>query len=115
MTFLNPVSTWHLQTSQRLQLPLLSLGIFLSITSPAIAGGLFLSSHGVRPLGRAGAFTAGGDDPGVIWHNPAAISGLNGWQALLDGSIILLHQDIHQVYLPSCEISSPRKALAKND
>ena len=64
--------------------------VTLLLPSPALAGGLFLGGHGVRPLGRGGAFTAGGDDPGGIWYNPATIAGSKGWDVLLDGSLIFL-------------------------
>ena len=39
--------------------------------APAHAGGLYYADRGVRPLGRAGAFVAGADDPGAITYNPA--------------------------------------------
>jgi long-chain fatty acid transport protein len=40
-------------------------------------------------MGRAGAFVAGGDDPGGIWHNPANIGGLRGVPVLVDGALVL--------------------------
>ena len=38
----------------------------LLVPAVASAGGLFLPAHGVRGLGRGGAFTAGGDDPAAM-------------------------------------------------
>jgi len=67
------------------------------VPTRALAGGLFIGAHGVRPLGRGGAFVAGGDDPGGIWHNPATISGTRGWDVLLDGSVVLLTLDYQRV------------------
>ncbi len=61
------------------------------------AGGLFMPGHGVRGLGRAGAFTAGGDDPGGIWYNPANIGGLEGLQLLIDGTMIFLNMDYRRL------------------
>jgi long-chain fatty acid transport protein len=45
----------------------------LAAEERAEAAGFYVAEHGVRPLGRAGAFTAGGDDVGVITYNPAGI------------------------------------------
>ncbi len=39
----------------------------------AHAAGLYFSERGVRPLARGGAFTAGADDLGAIWYNPAGV------------------------------------------
>ena len=58
-------------------------------SSPAEGGGLFLPGHGVRGMGRAGAFTAGGDDPGGIWYNPASIGDIKGYHALVDASVVV--------------------------
>jgi len=63
----------------------------------AFAGGLFLPAHGVRPLGRGGAFVAGGDDPGVIWYNPAGIGELSGVRVLLDASLVVLTFEYQRV------------------
>ena len=50
-----------------------------------MAAGLYFSERGVRPLGRGGAFTAGADDLGAIWYNPAGVYDA-GSQLLLDVS-----------------------------
>ncbi len=42
--------------------------------SDAVAGGLYFSDRGVRPMGRAGAFVAGADDLGALWYNPAGLA-----------------------------------------
>jgi long-chain fatty acid transport protein len=49
-------------------------GAFVVAARDADAGGLQVSDRGVRPLGRGGAFTAGADDLGAIWYNPAGIA-----------------------------------------
>jgi long-chain fatty acid transport protein len=41
---------------------------------PANAAGLYTADHGVRPLGRGGAFVAGADDLGAVWYNPAGLA-----------------------------------------
>ena len=51
----------------------------------AEAAGLYFSERGVRPLGRGGAFTAGADDLGAIWYNPAGVYDA-GSQFLFDAS-----------------------------
>jgi long-chain fatty acid transport protein len=53
----------------------------------ARGGGLYLPTHGVRPLGRAGTFAAGGDDPGALWYNPATLD-MMGNQGLLEGALV---------------------------
>ncbi len=53
--------------------------------APASAAGLYFSERGVRPLGRGGAFTAGADDLGAIWYNPAGVYDA-GAQLLIDAS-----------------------------
>ncbi len=45
----------------------------LSFAPEAHAAGFYVADHGVRPLGRAGAFVAGGDDLGSITYNPAGV------------------------------------------
>lgn len=47
-------------------------GVMLRATD-AQAAGFYFSERGVRPLARGGAFTAGADDLGAMWHNPAGI------------------------------------------
>lgn len=57
----------------------------LSAADTVWASGLYFSERGVRPLGRAGAFVAGADDLGAIWHNPAGIYDA-GSSILIDAS-----------------------------
>jgi long-chain fatty acid transport protein len=59
----------------------------------ARAGGQFLPGHGVRPMGRADTFVAGGDDVGVLWYNPAGLD-MCGNQTLSELALI----DDHQSY-----------------
>ena len=70
--------------SAALSAGLLCLGV-MAIALPAHAAGLYFSERGVRPLGRGGAFTAGADDLGAIWYNPAGIYDA-GSQLLFDAS-----------------------------
>ncbi|HHH12055.1 MAG TPA: hypothetical protein ENK23_08305, partial [Sorangium sp.] len=56
------------------------------------AAGLYFGDRGVRPLARAGAFTAGADDLGAIWYNPAGVFDA-GSQLLVDGSWLNFSSD----------------------
>ena len=78
-------------------LPRALLLLILALPAPAVAGGMALAGHGVRAMGRAGAVVAGGDDPGAIWYNPAAIAGLPGLQVTLDGVIVLYSTEYTRV------------------
>lgn len=80
-----------LSLSTRL-LGLATLAATLSITSIAPAAGLYYGDRGVRPLGRAGAFIAGGDDLGAIAYNPAGIYEAGG-QFLIDGAWVHFTSD----------------------
>jgi long-chain fatty acid transport protein len=55
----------------------------LTSTQSALAGGLYFSDRGVKPLGRGGAFVAGADDLHATWYNPAGLSEV-GNSVLLD-------------------------------
>jgi long-chain fatty acid transport protein len=50
----------------------------------ASAGGLQLSTRGVRPTARAGAFVAGADDLGALWFNPAGLAVAAGGESKRD-------------------------------
>lgn len=63
--------------------------VLCASVSSVHAGGLFLPFHGVRGMGRGGAFVAGADDPGGIWYNPATIDRASRPQILLDGAMVL--------------------------
>jgi long-chain fatty acid transport protein len=58
-------------------------GAIVARAGAARAAGLYFSDHGVRPLGRGGAFVAGADDIGAIWYNPAGLADA-GTSVLLD-------------------------------
>ena len=66
-------------------LGLTALAATVTATSVAPAAGLYYGDRGVRPLGRAGSFIAGGDDLGAIAYNPAGLYEA-GAQVLIDGS-----------------------------
>jgi len=78
----------------------LSRALFMITLLVPLAGhtaGLFAPGHGVRAMGRGGAFTAGGDDPGGIWYNPATLGSTRGLQLLLDASLVLMHVDFQRI------------------
>lgn len=59
--------------------------------SDAQAAGMFLPGHGVRPLGRGGAFVASGaGDLNSLWHNPANLATLEELTLTVDLSLINL-------------------------
>lgn len=60
------------------------------VAAPAQAGGLWLPGVGVEPLGRGGAVVAGGEDPNVLWYNPAALTVVEGHQLTFDVTLIHL-------------------------
>jgi long-chain fatty acid transport protein len=62
------------------------------VSSRALAGGLYFSDRGVRPMGRAGAFVAGADDLGAVWYNPAGLADA-GTGALADFSFLRFSAD----------------------
>jgi long-chain fatty acid transport protein len=64
----------------------------LTLASPVSAAGLYFSERGVRPLARGGAFTAGADDLGAIWYNPAGVFD-SGTQFLFDASWLHFSDD----------------------
>lgn len=64
--------TRRLRLSTLLRASLLLFVLLLSRLS--VAGGLYYSDRGVRPLGRGGAFVAGADDLGSIAYNPAGLA-----------------------------------------
>ncbi len=55
-----------------------------------MAGGLYFTDRGVRPMGRGGAFVAGADDLGAIYYNPAGIVHAKH-HALADVAFVLFH------------------------
>ena len=73
-------------------LGLTALAATVTATSVAPAAGLYYGDRGVRPLGRAGAFIAGGDDLGAIAYNPAGLYEA-GAQVLIDGSWVNFSSD----------------------
>jgi long-chain fatty acid transport protein len=53
-------------------------GVLAGGAASAHAGGMYLPTRGVRPTARGGAFTAGADDLGALWFNPAGLAHLGG-------------------------------------
>jgi len=54
--------------------------VLVCISSSALAGGFLLYEHGAAGTGMAGARTASCDDAQALYHNPAAITELEGLQ-----------------------------------
>lgn len=55
----------------------------------AAAAGFFLPGHGVKPMGRGGAFvTSGGGDLNSLWHNPANLAGMEALTLTVDLALI---------------------------
>jgi long-subunit fatty acid transport protein len=61
---------------------------WISITTPAWAGGLYLPGIGAVSTGRAGASTAAVDNPEALLLNPAKLAGLPGTQIMIGFSLI---------------------------
>ncbi len=69
----------------RTKLALLAVLAAGTASESAVAGGLYFTDRGVRPLGRGGAFIAGADDAGSVAYNPAGLA-FTGNQFLFDAS-----------------------------
>lgn len=75
---------------------IVAASLFL-FASDALGAGFYLPGHGVRPLGRAGAYVAsGGQNLNSLWHNPANLAGLEGLQLTVDASMINLSFDFQR-------------------
>ena len=96
----------------RILLALVFLGL-ATFTSPGLAhaGGLYLTDRGVRPMGRGFAFTAGADDPGAIWYNPAALTG-QGRQLLFDASMTFFRASYARVDAGGNQLTSVSPSAA---
>ena len=69
----------------------LALGIAALVSADAFASGFYLPGHGIRPLGRAGAYVAsGGQNLNSLWHNPANLAGMDGFNLTVDAALINL-------------------------
>lgn len=76
-------------TKKSLPLVCAALALLALATSVAEAGGLTQPFRGARPLGRGGAFVAGGDDAGALAYNPANLAEIDHFSFLLDGGLVL--------------------------
>ncbi len=54
----------------------------------ALASGYYFGENGTKALMQGGAFTAQADDLTAVQHNPAGLSQLSGFHALLDGQLL---------------------------
>lgn len=79
-------------TIRRVVSTLLCCASFGVVGQEARASGLYFSDRGVRPLARGGAFTAGADDLGAIYYNPAGLADA-GTQILADMSWLRFSSD----------------------
>jgi len=79
-------------TIRRATATLLCCATALAFAPEAHASGLYFSERGVRPLARGGAFTAGADDLGAIYYNPAGLADA-GTQILADMSWVNFSSD----------------------
>lgn len=67
---------------------LLAAALIAAATAPALAGGMYLPTRGVRPTARAGAFVAGADDVSSLWFNPAGLGHLRRPAILGDAGFV---------------------------
>ena len=56
------------------------LSVLLSLTAPAEAAGFFFTGVGPQAMGRGGAFVAGADDLTSMYHNPAGLIRIDGFE-----------------------------------
>ncbi len=92
----------------------MGLVVCVSLEKSAIAGGLYFSERGVRPLARGGAFVAGADDLGAMWYNPAGLADAQS-TFLADASLMLFNASFTQSYqvvgdggaLQTCNLCGP--------
>lgn len=62
-----------------------------------LASGYYLPGHGIRPLGRAGAFVVSGEQNlNSLWHNPANLAGMDELQLTIDAALVNLSFDFHR-------------------
>lgn len=66
----------------------LTIGLILLAASTAHASGFILMNHGAHATGRGNAYTANPQDASAIWYNPAGITGLEGYQVYVGGTLI---------------------------
>ena len=99
--------------TRRLLIAALGIAAVMALVppSPALAGGMFLTDRGTRPLGRGFAFVAGADDAGALAYNPAGIA-FAGRQLFLDATLTLMDADYTRVdgggnVLPTVSLESP--------
>ncbi len=64
---------------------------------PAAAAGFFLPTRGVEATGRGGAKVAPHQaDLDAIWHNPAGLTGLGGFQLQVDAALVGIRAEHHR-------------------
>lgn len=66
-----------------------SAGLFMTVASPAEAGGFYLKEQSVRSLGRANSGEVADQGPASLWWNPAAIGGIKESEASFGASAIV--------------------------
>ncbi len=75
--------------------------------TPVFAGGLYLTDHGVRALGRGGAFVAGADDGQSLWYNPAGLAFAGDKHVLMDGTLTFFRGSFQRVTRDDVNDPSP--------
>jgi long-chain fatty acid transport protein len=70
-----------------------ALGFFALAPAVAHAGGFAVYTHGASTLGQAGTAIAHGDDPTVIFYNPALLSLLPGTQVQAGTTLIFINRE----------------------
>src|SRR5690554_5573845 len=72
----------------------LAASLIVLPAAPAEAAGFYLPGRGVRPMGRADAFVASGEDNlNNLWYNPANLTLGDGLQLTMDAGLINLNTE----------------------
>jgi long-chain fatty acid transport protein len=75
----------------------LTCALALLLSTQALASGFYLPGHGIRPLGRAGAYVVSGEQNlNSLWHNPANLAGMEDLQLTIDLALINLSFDFQR-------------------
>jgi long-chain fatty acid transport protein len=73
---------------RRLGTAALLAGLWIGVSSAALAGGSYIPDIGARALGRAGAFVVGADDLMALHYNPAALTNMKKTSFFFDLGLI---------------------------
>lgn len=71
--------------------------MFFFVSVDALGAGFYLPGHGIRPLGRAGAYVVSGEQNlNSLWHNPANLAGMKELQLTIDAALVNLSFDFQR-------------------